>query len=170
MGRSRISRLLFSMIFHGLGWPWIVVLDGFNTNIKCVATQLLPNESWYIANTLFPPPYVSSGFAQAAPSPHFVSLYCWLVLLARVCGVPSSTTTTTTPTLAATAATLHNSLYGSSECGGTAETKSAGGSKSSKHWCVFRRNFGLGSLTFLFSAPCFPPFFALCFVLVTLAI
>ena len=44
---------MFPMIFCGLGWPWIVTFDGFSTETAlCVfLPQLLPNQSWCIANT-----------------------------------------------------------------------------------------------------------------------
>ena len=46
---------IISLIFRGLGWPRIriVAFDGFNTNTIYFPTQLLPNQNWLFANTVY---------------------------------------------------------------------------------------------------------------------
>lgn len=57
-----VCDLIFRFFLRELGWRWIVAFDGFNTILKCFPAQLLPNQSWYLAKTLFPSPKaVSAG-------------------------------------------------------------------------------------------------------------
>ena len=66
VGKHISSPFLFLLNFRGLCWPWIVMVSTLLT----VLNVLLPDQSWYIANTLIVPDQSQTNQIAQAQTNH----------------------------------------------------------------------------------------------------